>query len=95
MKRVTLLTVNFASGTFGPTIFIVDVASVRWRVVVQNNRYTTQSLVDCLPRGSRVTSHQDVAGMDKDIFLRWEKGFVKDVEDLTVDGRKVFLTYDG
>ena len=38
---------------------------------------------------------QRARGVDSDNFLSWAKVFVDYVRDLTVDGGKVLLTYDG
>jgi tRNA splicing ligase len=54
-----------------------------------------ETLTDCLPRREKVTTREDVAGVDSLNFTRWAADFIAEVCDLTKNGRKVLLTYDG
>lgn len=54
-----------------------------------------ETIADCLPRRALVATRPDIASVDKHNFVEWVKHFVEDVKDLTVNGKKVLLIYDG
>jgi hypothetical protein len=43
----------------------------------------TETIAELLPRKSIVTCREDVTGMDKAVFIRWARDFLKEVADLT------------
>ena len=76
-------------------MFIVKGTGIRTRTIVgSNGEPVFQTLADCLPRHSPITTRQDLAGCDKQNFLEWAKAFVKSVE-VTRNGRNVCLVFDG
>lgn len=96
IHRVTLVGVVFASGEAGRPTFIFEGTKLRYRTVVGSGGSTYhESIAECLPQRSDFTTRKDVAGVDKQIFIRWARRFVEDVQPLTAGGRKVLFTYDG
>lgn len=70
VKRVTVMPVCFASGRMGNPLFVVEGCTLKWRVIDKENRWDTESLPDCLPDGSYITTRRDIAGVDRHNFLR-------------------------
>lgn len=94
-SRVTIMPDIFASGEMGRPMFVFKGTKLPHRVVERDSALYRESVVDCLPRRSIVTTREDLAGVDKSNFIRWAELFVEDVADLTKQGRKVLLLYDG
>lgn len=68
----------------------------RYRSVLgTNGEPYNESLLNCLPARSFVMTRKEVAGVDKEHFVRWAEQFVLDVKQQTGNNRKVLLTYDG
>jgi len=95
VQRVTMMPVIFASGHVGNPLFVIRGTRVRYRVLSKDGKDYIESITDCLPRHSMITTREDLAGVDKHNFLRWAQAFVQEVKDLTTGGRKVLLIYDG
>lgn len=95
VKRVTIMPVIFANGDTANPLFVVEGCSLMYRIIDVSNRDVCESLADCIPRGAYITTREEVAGIDKKIFREWATRFVKEVADLTQNGRKVLLLYDG
>ena len=83
--------VIFSNGEVGRPLFVVEGKSLKYRTVELNGAPVMETVGDCLPRGSVITTREDVAGVNSKNFLRWAKYFADDVKDLTVNGRKVLL----
>jgi hypothetical protein len=54
-----------------------------------------QVVLGCLPRRAKVTTREDLAGVDSQNFTRCAAEFVLEVCDLAENGRKCLLMYDG
>lgn len=71
VHRVTILPVILASGNVRRPLFVFRGRSMPYRVVANSGTAgLNETLVDCLPRESIVTSREDLAGVDKPIFIR-------------------------
>ena len=95
VSRVTIMPVIFANGEKGRPLFVFKGTKLSHRVVRTVRGPEKQSLADCLPRYSIVTTQEELAGVDKGNFVRWAEIFVRDVSDLSKHGRKLLLLYDG
>jgi hypothetical protein len=92
-SRVTIVPTISAAGSCCASLFIFKGARLKSRVVNGNVGAEpavegTETIADFPPRKSIVTCREDVAGMDKAIFIRWARDFVKEVADLTSGGHK-------
>lgn len=77
-------------------MFIIKCARIRTRKIVgMHGQEVRQIPSDCLPRHALITTRKELDVCDKDNFLEWAKYVVKIVADLTVNGRKVCLVFDG
>jgi hypothetical protein len=99
-SRVTIVPTISAAGSCCAPLFIFKGTRLKTRVVSRSVGAgpaveLTETIADLLPRNSIATCREDVAGMDKAIFIWWARDFVKEVADLTSGGRKILLTYDG
>lgn len=95
VDRITMMPVIFASGQCGKPLFVIKGKRLPYQYVEGSiGRERIETLADCLLRGSIITSRSETASVDKEKFLRWAKQFVKDIQDLTSNGRKVLLLYD-
>lgn len=54
-----------------------------------------QTIADCLPRGALVTIRKDVGSVDKVNFVEWARKISEDMKNLTANGGKMLLLYDG
>ena len=95
IKRITMMPVVFANGDVGRSLFVVQGTRVTYRTTLHDGMETMEILADCLPRGSVITTHQDVASVDPHNVLQWGRLFAEDCRDLTAGGRKVLLILDG
>ena len=93
VSRVTMMPVVFADGGCR-TLFVVQGRTLPYRIVGVNGVHATQSLADCLPKGSYITRREDVAGVDKFSFERWASDFGEECRSRTAHGQKVLLLYD-
>lgn len=87
--------VIFANGDLGRPLFLIEGKAIKYRTIDLNGAPVMETIADCLPRGSVITTRELVAGVDSEHFLRWAKYFAADVQDLTANGRKVLLILDG
>jgi len=60
----------FASGCAAWPFFIFKGKRVSYRVIERIGKEIVESLLECLLRGSIVTTRDDVAGVDKQNFIR-------------------------
>ena len=95
IKRITMMPVVFANGDIGLSLFVVQGTRVTYRTTLHDGMETMVTPADCLPRGSVITTRQDVASVDSHNVLQWGKLFAEDCRDLTARGRKVLLILDG
>ncbi|CDF36103.1 unnamed protein product [Chondrus crispus] len=95
VHRVTLLPAIFACGSVGTPTFVVQGASVAYRVINVDGAELLESFADCLPPHVNITTRRELAGVDKFIFERWAKAFVQYCLPLRANARKVLLVYDG
>ena len=85
-----------ADGSRGICVFIIKGAAIRTTMIVgMHGQAVCQTLEDCLPRHALTITRKELAGCDKDNFLEWAKYFVKIEADLTANGRKFCLLFDG
>ena len=82
VKRITVMPVIFANVDVGRAIFVVEGKALKYRTVELNGAPVMETDADCLPRGSVITTREDVAGVNNRNFLRWAKYFADDVKDL-------------
>ena len=66
-----------------------------YRVAVRDGKEVVETPAKYLPRRSIVATRKERGGVDSDHFYRWAEVFVDYMRDLTKDGGKVLLTYDG
>ena len=90
-----MMPVVFADGEFGRTSFVVKGRRVPYRLINVNGIPMTQSLADCFPKGSYITTRQNEAAVDKVSFERWAADFAHECRARTAHGRKVLLLNDG
>jgi hypothetical protein len=77
-----------ADGTACIWLFIVKGSSLRYRVIaLQTGDTTLEILADCLPRRAKVTTREDLAGVDSQNFTQWAADFALEVCDLTKNRR--------
>ena len=95
VSRVTMMPVVFADGGCGRTLFVVQGRTLPYRILDVNSVHATQSLADCFPKGTYITTREDVAGFDKFSFERWASDFGEECRSKTAHGQKVSLLYDG
>ena len=95
VHRVTLLPAMFACGSMGTPTFVVQGASVAYRVINVEGAELLESFADCLTPHANIPTRWELAGVDKFIFERWAKAFVQYCLPLTANARKVLLVYDG
>lgn len=95
VKRATLMGMIFASGHIGKPLFVLEGTKLRYRVLQANGTTMTEAVVEMLLRNALVTTREDLGGVDSQSFARWAKMFVEEGKDLTVDGRKELLIYNG
>lgn len=93
--RTSLMPVVSAAGDVGPPLFVFKGTSLPYRNVIENGNIVTQTYTTYLPRGACVAMRAEGGGIDIANFLSWAQLFVSSVKDLTSNGRKVLLTYDG
>lgn len=95
VDRITMMPVIFASGDYGKPLFVIKGNRIPYQTVKSSNgNEVVETLSDCLPRGSIITTRTETASVDKNNFLRWARQFVEDIRDLTANNRKVLLIYD-
>ena len=90
-----MMSVAFADSGCGQTLFVVHGRMLPYRIFEVNVVRATQSLAYCLPKGSDITIREDVAGVDKFSFERWERDSGEECLSRTAHGQKFFLLYDG
>ena len=90
-----MMPVVFENGDVGRSLFVVQATRVKYRTSLHDGMESMETLADCLPRGSVITTRQDVASVDSHNVLRWGRSFAEDCRDLTAGGRKVLLILDG
>ena len=73
VHRVTLLPAIFACRSVGTPTFVVQGASVAFRVINVEVVELLESFADCLPPHANITNRRELAGVDKFIFERWAK----------------------
>ena len=95
VNRITMMSVIFANGEAGRSMFVCKGKHLKFRTTVVDGKPVVETLADCLPRGSIVTMRENVAGVDSYNFIEWAKLFVVDVKDLTMNNRNVLLVLDG
>lgn len=96
VDRITLMPTVFADGSLGNLFVVAKGDAIQYRVNKnKNGNEVLETFADCFPRRTVLTTRSELAGVDKHNFLRWAEGFVKEVSDLTKDGRKVLLIFDG
>ena len=95
IKRITMMPVVFANGDVGRSLFVVQGTRVTYRTTLHDGMETMETLADCLPRGSVITTRQDVASVDLHNFLQWGRLFAEGCRDLTAGGRQVLFILDG
>eukprot|EP00171_Calliarthron_tuberculosum_P008804 IDg8804t1 len=95
VHRVTMLPVVSAAGNYSPTLFVFRGRVLPYSNVRRDRQIITETYADFLPRGSAVAVHDEVGGMDSSNIFNWAKLLADHVRDLTVNGRKSLLVYDG
>ena len=70
IKRITMMPVVFANGDVGRSLFVVQGTRVTYRITLHDAMETMETLADCLPRGSVITTRQDVATVDSHNVLQ-------------------------
>lgn len=94
LDRITMMPDIFASAEYGKPLFVIKGNRIPYQTVKTcNGNEMVESLADCLPRGSIITTRNETASVDKNNVLRWRQ-FVEDIRDLTANNRKVLLIYD-
>jgi len=94
-NRMTIMPCISASGDMAPLLFVFKGKNLPYREVLEHGHKQVQTYDDLLPRGSLIYMREEVGGVDSDAFLDWAKHFIIHVRDLTQNGRKVLLTFDG
>ena len=87
--------VVFANSEIGKPLFVLQGTQVTYRTTVHDCIETFETLANCLPRGSVITTREDVAIVDSRNVLQWSKFFAEDCCGLTTGGRKDLLILDG
>jgi hypothetical protein len=96
IDRFTLMPTICADGTACNLLCILKGSSLRQRtIVVPAGGTRLETVTDCLQRRAKVTTREDVAGVDSLNFTPWSADFIAELCDLTKNGRNVFRTYDG
>jgi hypothetical protein len=85
-----------AEGTACNLLCIFKGSSLRYRtIVVPAGGTRLDTLADCLLRRAKVTTREEVSGVNFLNVTRCAADFVAEVCDLTKHGRNVLLIYDG
>ena len=95
VHRVTVLPTIFACGNVGKPTFVVQGASLAYRVIKVGEKKQLESIADYLPPHAHVTTRKELAEVDSFIFKRWAESFVEYCRPLTANYREVLLVYDG
>lgn len=66
VRRITILGVIFASGCRGDPMFVVEGASIRYRLLSDGQ---IETLADCLPRHSTITTRETVSYIYIDLLF--------------------------
>ena len=75
VHRVTVLPTIFACGNVGRRTFVVQGASLAYRVINFGEKKQLESIADYLPPHAHVTTRKELAEVDKLIFKRWAESF--------------------
>ena len=98
LNRIKVLGCVHASGDIGRPMFVFQGTRRRYRKLqTSRTRQAShlQTIADCLRRGALVATRKDVASVDKINFDEWARRITGDMNDLTANGRKLLLLYDG
>eukprot|EP00171_Calliarthron_tuberculosum_P001354 IDg1354t1 len=95
VSRSTMMPIINAAGEAGPVLFVFKGKALPYRNVLRGGSIRSETLASYLPRGAMLACREECGGVDAANFLNWSKAFVESVRDLTANGRKVLLTYDG
>lgn len=77
-----------------PPLFVCKGARLPFRFVTEAGEKVVQTYSNYLPRGAVLAMRDQNGGVDSENFYRWAQLLVKSVKDLTVNGRKLLLTYN-
>lgn len=78
-----MLPVVIAAVSYGPPLLVFLWDSMPFRTGTCNEKRSTETYDDLLPRGVAEAMHDEVNGVDTDNFLIWAKLFADSVSDLT------------
>lgn len=95
VKRITMMRFVFADSHVGRPLFAIRGTQLKFRFVIKNGIRVMETVADCLPRDSLITTRQEVASVDSHNFYNWAAVFAEDMKGLTDNGRKVLLILDG
>ena len=95
VSHITMMPTVSADGKCFNPYFILKGQGLRWKEVGRAGERFTESVVNFLPAGSLITTRENIAGVDKQNFLRWVPFYLQQIGPLLENGRKVLLIYDG
>ena len=87
--------IDFADSSSAKPVFIFKGKRIPYPFINKGGLQVTEKIAVCLPRFSRVFMREEGGGIDKHLFVKWTNLFVQEITDLTQNGRKVLLLYDG
>lgn len=82
-----------AAGDTGPTLFVFQGRAQPYLAVIRGKEPIVETYGDYLPSGAVIAVRKERGGVDSQNFLCEE--IHPSVQDLTENGRKILLTYDG
>lgn len=94
-NRSTLMPIVNADGDAAPPLFVFKRKRLTYRKIILDGKVQIETYASRLPRRAVLTSREENGGVDSNNFYEWEKGFMQYVQDLTSNGRKVLLVYNG
>lgn len=98
VNLITLLGCVRASGEVRRPKFVLQARTMRYRKYPAFSNPDTEyleTIADCLPLNALVATRKDVPSVHKSNFVAWARSIVKDLADVTSNGRKALLIYDG
>lgn len=90
IHRVTTLCKTCVEGTESIPMFVISGKDLPYRIIDKNNRWEHESIRDCLPTGSLVTTREDTASVDRQNFAEFATRFLDCVKQKTKLVRKFF-----
>lgn len=94
-NRVTIMPVISAAGRMTSPLFVFRDKRLPYWVKITEGSEVVETFADHLPRQSLVSVREQLGGVDTHNFYNWACNFVRDTKDLTANGRKLLLIYDG